>query len=91
MTFIKHVLARKRVLIYTHPSAEMACEIAIAGAEICFGSKGSALPFDAPTILGMVGLIDMDRIKAESTRGYGWIACKYSLHHSPSYRINLLQ
>lgn len=81
VTYIKHVLAHKRVLIYTHPSAELACELAIVGREICFGQQEKhATP--VPTVLGMVGLTDMARLKQESDKGCGWIACRFTfLHH----------
>ena len=74
MTFIKHVLARKRVMIWTHPGVELSCLLAIVGAEICFG-QDEFVPVDAPTVLGMVGLSDIERLKEESTKGKGWIAC----------------
>ena len=74
MVFIKHVLARKRIMIWTHPAAELSCLLAIVGAEMCFG-QDDLVHTDAPTVLGMVGLSDMERLNEESTKGNGWIAC----------------
>lgn len=31
-----------------------------------------------PAVLGQVGLMDIDRLKAESQKGLGWIACKFA-------------
>lgn len=75
MTYFKHVLARKRIMIYTHPAAELACAMSIIGAEMCFG-HGSVHTSDAPTVFGMVGLMDMARLAAEGAKGNGWIACR---------------
>lgn len=75
MTFFKHVLARKRIMIYTHPAAELACAMSIVGAEMCFGSGSTHTP-DAPIVFGMVGLMDITRLAAESIKGNGWIACQ---------------
>jgi hypothetical protein len=79
MTFIKHVLGRKRVMIWTHPAAELSCLLAIVGVEICFG-QDDFIPTSAPTVLGMVGLTDMERLKEETAKCNGWIACMY-LHY----------
>ncbi|KIJ40343.1 hypothetical protein M422DRAFT_780791 [Sphaerobolus stellatus SS14] len=68
LTLYKHVLARRRVLIYTNPAVEPACILARIASDIC-GEE------DRPTVLGMVGINDMDKLTEESFKGHGWIAC----------------
>ncbi|KZT57990.1 hypothetical protein CALCODRAFT_517068 [Calocera cornea HHB12733] len=73
----KYALARRRILIYTHPAVEPACMLAfciqamadIGTFELSKG-RGGKVP-----VLGLVGLIDIDRLKAEGEKGKGWIAC----------------
>lgn len=69
LTLYKHVLARRRVLIYTHPAVEPACILARIASDIC-GED------DRPNVLGMVGINDVDKLNTESWRGNGWIACE---------------
>ncbi|KAF8585278.1 hypothetical protein K439DRAFT_1388555 [Ramaria rubella] len=68
LTLYKHVLARRRVLIYTNPAVEPACILARIASDIC--GEG-----DRPNVLGMVGINDLDKLNTESWRGNGWIAC----------------
>ena len=75
MTLIKYVLTRKRIMIYTHPAAELSCLMAVIASEVCHQDRGAAS--ERPiTVLGMVGLADLDRLALETSRGYGWIACE---------------
>jgi len=61
-------------MIYTHPAAELSCLMAIIASEVCHQDRGAAS--ERPiTVLGMVGLADLDRLALETSRGYGWIAC----------------
>lgn len=76
MTFVKHVLSQRRVMIWTHPATEIACLLSTIGVQLCFGS-GQDFPTDAPIDLGMVGLNDIGRLESESAKGLGWIACGY--------------
>lgn len=71
LTLYKHVLARRRVLIYTNPCVEPACILARIASDIC--GEG-----DRPNVLGMVGINDYDKLNTESWRGNGWIACVFS-------------
>ncbi|KAF8516482.1 hypothetical protein JB92DRAFT_2910206 [Gautieria morchelliformis] len=68
LTLYKHVLARRRVLIYTNPCVEPACILARIASDIC--GEG-----DRPNVLGMVGINDYDKLNTESWRGNGWVAC----------------
>jgi DENN domain-containing protein 11 len=72
LTLYKHVLARRRVLIYTNPCVEPACILARIASDIC-GED------DRPNVLGIVGINDYDKLNTESWRGNGWIACASSL------------
>lgn len=76
-TLLKYILCGRRVLIYTHPSAETACRYAIAATEICAASIIDASTFlDSYMVLGMVGLFDIDRLIDLPKQGKGWIACE---------------
>ncbi|EJT98131.1 hypothetical protein DACRYDRAFT_118884 [Dacryopinax primogenitus] len=73
----KYALARRRILIYTHPAVESACQLAwciqaIADMGTFEAGKGRG---EKVPVLGLVGLIDIDRLKAEGEKGRGWIAC----------------
>ncbi|PPQ88359.1 hypothetical protein CVT25_002105, partial [Psilocybe cyanescens] len=82
LTLYKHVLGRKRVLIYTLPPVEVACILCRVAGDLCFESqvddasghlKGKHR--EPVSVLGMVTLTDIDRLEAESRKGRGWIAC----------------
>ncbi|KDQ07819.1 hypothetical protein BOTBODRAFT_59753 [Botryobasidium botryosum FD-172 SS1] len=76
LTLLKFVLARQRVLIYTHPAVELACQLARAAAEMCFGDiRDREESAKGVSVLGLVGLVDIDKLKKESWKGDGWIAC----------------
>ncbi|KAG6856209.1 hypothetical protein H0H87_006605 [Tephrocybe sp. NHM501043] len=73
LTLYKHVLGRRRILIYTLPPVEAACILCYAAADICFEAQSSTAgrTKDPINVLGMVTLSDMDRLRV----GSGWIAC----------------
>jgi hypothetical protein len=82
LTLFKHILGRKRILIYTLPPVEAACILCQAAADMCYeaqvttdGSQLKGRNKDPTSVLGMVTLTDLDRLKAESQTGRGWIAC----------------
>ncbi|KAJ7583856.1 hypothetical protein C8J56DRAFT_1005133 [Mycena floridula] len=85
MTLYKHVLGRKRILIYTLPPVQAACILCHVAAGMCYedqvetvGESGARLKGrckEAVNVLGMVTLIDIDRLEAEGKTGRGWIAC----------------
>ncbi|KZO97241.1 hypothetical protein CALVIDRAFT_597586 [Calocera viscosa TUFC12733] len=73
----KYALARRRIMIYTHPAVEPACMLAWciqAMADIGTFEVGKGRGEKVP-VLGLIGLIDIDRLKAEGEKGRGWIAC----------------
>lgn len=91
MTLYKHVIGRRRILIFTLPPVEPACILCHVAADMCFENQvessmtQASLP-DNPkriksrlkesiNVLGMVTLSDLDRLKVESQSGRGWIAC----------------
>ena len=90
LTLYKHILGRKRVLIYTLPPVEVACILCQVAADICFDSQIGSDDRDNPkdklkgrhrdpvNILGMVTLADVDRLQLASQSGRGWVACKSS-------------
>ncbi|KAG6919703.1 hypothetical protein DXG01_002649 [Tephrocybe rancida] len=73
LTLYKHVLGRRRILIYTHPPVEAACILCYAAADMCYEAQSSTpgLSREPLSVLGMITLSDMDRLSA----GSGWIAC----------------
>ncbi|KAG6852737.1 hypothetical protein C0991_009453 [Blastosporella zonata] len=73
LTLYKHILVRRRILIYTSPPVEAACILCYAAADMCFEAQSSTpgRHRDPISVLGMVTLSDMDRLRA----GSGWIAC----------------
>ncbi|XP_006456441.1 hypothetical protein AGABI2DRAFT_188379 [Agaricus bisporus var. bisporus H97] len=82
LTLFKHVLGRRRILIYTLPPVEAACILCQAAADMCYeaqvtadGSQLKGRNKDPTLVLGMVTLTDLDRLHAESQTGRGWIAC----------------
>ena len=90
LTLYKHILGRKRVLIYTLPPVEVACILCQVAADICFDSqidsddrgntngKLKGRHRDPVNILGMITLTDVDRLQLASQSGRGWVACKSS-------------
>ncbi|KAF8954836.1 hypothetical protein BDZ97DRAFT_1862662 [Flammula alnicola] len=87
LTLYKHVLGRKRILIYTLPPVEVACILCQVAGDLCFDCQSDCNIRDISSsrlkgkhkepinVLGMVTLTDLDRLRAESKTGRGWIAC----------------
>ena len=88
LTLYKHVLGRRRILIYTQPPVEAACFFCQAAADMCFEDQTTAAPDSPPvpqllkgkhkegiSVLGIVTLHDIDMLERESLTGRGWIAC----------------
>ncbi|KAL0066274.1 hypothetical protein AAF712_006705 [Marasmius tenuissimus] len=91
LTLYKHVIGRKRILIYTLPPVEAACILCRVAADFCYedqvkpstraaagGSHMGRPPGKSKegiSVLGMITLTDLDRLQAESRTGRGWIAC----------------
>ncbi|KAG5635872.1 hypothetical protein H0H81_009830 [Sphagnurus paluster] len=81
LTLYKHVLGRRRILVYTAPPVEPASILCHAAADLCFEAQlnaadvGTSRARSPLAVLGMVTLIDMDRLGTESSTGHGWIAC----------------
>lgn len=90
LTLYKHVIGRKRILIYTLPPVEAACILCHIAADFCYEgqveyssecARGSSLGRlagknkEAISVLGMITLSDLDKLQAESQTGRGWIAC----------------
>ncbi|KAG6902148.1 hypothetical protein C0995_003905 [Termitomyces sp. Mi166 len=73
LTIYRHVLGRRRILIYTQPPVEAACILCYAAADMCYEVQSSTpgRTRDPLSVLGMVTLSDMRRLGSES----GWIAC----------------
>jgi len=86
LTLYKHVLGRKRILIYTLPPVEVSCILCQIAADICFDAQTSSSPDHSSlkgkhkepiSVLGMITLTDIDRLAHETRTGRGWIACKH--------------
>ncbi|KAJ3810910.1 hypothetical protein F5876DRAFT_76333 [Lentinula aff. lateritia] len=82
LTLYKHVIGRKRTLIYTLPPVEAACILCHVAADFCYEQQvdttSNRLPGKSKEgiqVLGMITLSDIDRLQAESKSGRGWIAC----------------
>ncbi|KAL0572215.1 hypothetical protein V5O48_009750 [Marasmius crinis-equi] len=90
LTLFKHVIGRKRILIYTLPPVEAACILCQVTADFCYEDQVEPAAEVAGTsrlgrlagknkeaisVLGMITLADLDRLQAESRTGRGWIAC----------------
>ncbi|KAH8985050.1 hypothetical protein EDB86DRAFT_3105849 [Lactarius hatsudake] len=90
LTLYKHVLGRRRILIYTQPPVEAACLLCQVAADMCFedqttpttqGEAPGATPQlkgkhkEGINVLGIVTLHDIDMLERESRTGRGWIAC----------------
>lgn len=92
LTLYKHVLGRRRILVYTQPPIEPACILCQVAADICFedqiahaSPEGSAASHprlkgrqkEGINVLGVVTLHDIGLLECESTTGRGWIACTW--------------
>ncbi|KAI0033588.1 hypothetical protein K488DRAFT_77805 [Vararia minispora EC-137] len=84
LTLYKHVLGRRRVLIYTLPPVERASLLCQAAADMCFAAQAApdaaqpslkAKHREGVTVLGMVTLHDLDKLQRASDEERGWIAC----------------
>ncbi|KAJ4481239.1 hypothetical protein J3R30DRAFT_3465578 [Lentinula aciculospora] len=82
LTLYKHVIGRKRILIYTLPPVEAACILCHVAADLCYeqqvDTNSNRLPGKSKegiNVLGMITLSDVDRLQAESRSGRGWIGC----------------
>lgn len=91
LTLYKHVLGRRRILIYTQPPVEAACLFCQVAADMCFEDQTTTAPDSSPeglapqllkgkhkegiNVLGIVTLHDIDMLERESRTGRGWIAC----------------
>lgn len=85
LTLYKHILGRRRVLIYTQPPVEPACVLCQVAADMCFEAqtgKGDTsagnLKGKSPAgvrVFGVVTLHDIDRLEQASRDGRGWVAC----------------
>ncbi|GAW07435.1 protein lchn-like [Lentinula edodes] len=82
LTLYKHIIGRKRTLIYTLPPVEAACILCHVAADFCYEQQVDATSNRLPgknkegiQVLGMITLSDIDRLQAESKSGRGWIAC----------------
>jgi hypothetical protein len=92
LTLYKHVLGRRRILVYAQPPIEPACILCQVAADICFEDQtahifpeGSTAPHprlngkqkEGINVLGVVTLHDIGLLERESTTGRGWIACTW--------------
>jgi hypothetical protein len=92
LTLYKHVLGRRRILVYTQPPIEPASILCQVAADICFedqiahdSPEGSTAPHprlkgrqkEGINVLGVVTLHDIGLLEHESTTGRGWIACTW--------------
>ncbi|KAJ7199700.1 hypothetical protein GGX14DRAFT_661774 [Mycena pura] len=87
LTLYKHVVGRRRILIYTHPPVEAASVLCQVAADMCYELQveystpsSSSSPLrgrckEAINVLGMVTLNDLDRLQKEGDTGRGWVAC----------------
>ncbi|KAH9169740.1 hypothetical protein EDB89DRAFT_2072598 [Lactarius sanguifluus] len=90
LTLYKHVIGRRRILIYTQPPVEAACFLCQVAADMCFEDQTTPrTQGEAPSatlqlkgkykeginVLGIVTLHDIDMLERESRTGRGWIAC----------------
>ncbi|KAJ6511198.1 hypothetical protein C8R45DRAFT_966334 [Mycena sanguinolenta] len=83
LTLYKHVVGRRRILIYTLPPVEAASILCQVAADMAYEQQVEYTTSPRPSrlsskskggisVLGMVTLNDMGRLKAE---GNGWVAC----------------
>ncbi|KAF9074596.1 hypothetical protein BDP27DRAFT_1416010 [Rhodocollybia butyracea] len=82
LTLYKHVIGRKRILIYTLPPVEAACIFCHVAADFCYeqqvetgSNRLSGKSKEGISVLGMITLSDVDRLEAVGKTGRGWIAC----------------
>ncbi|KZT30142.1 hypothetical protein NEOLEDRAFT_1153479 [Neolentinus lepideus HHB14362 ss-1] len=89
LTLYKHVLGRRRILIFTLPPVEASCILCQVAADLCLEKQvnsDSGIDGDRPRrlkgknregvkVLGMVTLNDLDKLHQEGQTGRGWIAC----------------
>lgn len=97
LTLYKHVVGRRRILIYTHPPVEAASVLCQVAADMCYElqveystpSSGSSRlrGKEAISVLGMVTLNDLDRLQKEGDTGRGWVACALSFAGCVSFLI----
>jgi DENN domain-containing protein 11 len=100
LTLYKHVLGRRRILIYTPPPVEPACVLCQVVADMCFEDQtlvesvegGSMRPRERGklkegiNVLGVITLHDINLLEDESNSGRGWIACAfYALPFHPFF------
>jgi hypothetical protein len=95
LTLYKHILGRRRILIYTLPPVEAACILCQVAADMCYEdqvdyhSETDVQYSERPkgkckegiSVLGMITLNDMNKLHHERLSGRGWIACKLHLKH----------
>ncbi|KAJ7812298.1 hypothetical protein B0H14DRAFT_3090505 [Mycena olivaceomarginata] len=85
LTLYKHVLGRRRILIYTLPPVEAASILCQVAADMAYehqvdystdgGSQRGGRCKEGISVLGMVTLNDFDRLQREGESGRGWVAC----------------
>ncbi|KAI0247533.1 hypothetical protein BJV78DRAFT_1244684 [Lactifluus subvellereus] len=89
LTLYKHILGRRRILIYTQPPVEAACIFCQVAADMCFEEQTAVESvegiFPRPrqrgkqkegiNVLGAITLHDISVLEHESNTGCGWIAC----------------
>ncbi|KAI0321549.1 hypothetical protein OF83DRAFT_1168398 [Amylostereum chailletii] len=89
LTIYKHILGRKRVLIYTPPPVERACMLCYAAADMCFEDQAGDAELTPEAararlkgkqragvrVLGMVTLHDLEKLNQEAVGGRGFVAC----------------
>ncbi|KAI0260622.1 hypothetical protein BC834DRAFT_973341 [Gloeopeniophorella convolvens] len=83
LTLYKHLLGRRRVLLYTAPPLASASVLCHALADMCFAPEPAPAlrrrdehpGEDGVRVLGVVTLHDLAMLERESARGRGWIAC----------------
>ena len=100
LTLYKHVLGRRRILIYTQPPVEPACILCQVAADMCFEDQTALEPPEGVmvlrplskgkqkagiNVLGVVTLHDIGRLERESETGRGWIACAFHLRELSAY------
>lgn len=74
LTLYKHVIGRRRILIYTLPPVEPASILCQVAADMAFQLQLEHSK-EGISVLGMVTLNDLDRLRAEGNTGRGWVAC----------------
>ncbi|KZP12168.1 hypothetical protein FIBSPDRAFT_961595 [Athelia psychrophila] len=89
LTLYKHILGRRRILIYTLPPVEAACILCQVAADMCYEDQVDYQPEtdvrdqdrlkgkckEGIEVLGMVTLSDTDMLVSAGKTGRGWIAC----------------